>query len=121
MASTLEISDGKGIIKFNGALTVNCAEEIRMLLIKALIDADQVLMDFGDVTAADLSSFQLICSAHRTAVRLKKQLSYAGTPPDVFIRSVEEGGFARATGCGLDCEKSCLWMMGAAIGAQKIG
>ncbi len=121
MASTLEISDRKGIIKFNGALTVNCAEEIRMLLIKALIDADQVLMDFGDVTEADLAGLQLLCSAHRTAVRLKKQLSYAGTPPDVFIRSVEEGGFARATGCGLDCEKSCLWVVGPQSERRKIG
>jgi anti-anti-sigma regulatory factor len=103
-------SGKQGNIKLDGNLTVGQADELRGLLIKALIDAEQVRMDFGTVTDVDLSCIQLLCSAHRSASRMKKSISLSGDWPEVFKKTVEEAGFSRLTGCRLDVDHSCLWV-----------
>jgi anti-anti-sigma regulatory factor len=102
-------SGKQGIIKLDGNLTVNHAEELRMLLIKALVDAGHVRVDFGSVTDVDLSCLQLLCSAHRSASRMKRRLSLSGGWPEPFRQAVEDAGYMRLTGCRLDNDHSCLW------------
>jgi anti-anti-sigma regulatory factor len=107
----LEQQSGKqGNLTLDGDLTVNRAEELRMLLIKALIDADQVRVEFGPVTGVDLSCLQLLCSAHRSAGRMQRRLSLSGDWPEPFKQTVEQAGYARHTGCRLDSDHSCLWV-----------
>lgn len=100
----------QGNITLDGNLTVNRAEELRMLLIKALIDADHVQVDFGPVTEVDLSCLQLLCSAHRSAGRMKRRLSLSGGWPEPFQKTLEEAGYARLSGCRFDTEHTCLWV-----------
>ncbi len=109
MASTFETSGRNALIKLDGDLTVSHAAEIKHILMNALTDADQVLIDFGNVTNADLSSLQLLCSAHKTASSMNKHLLCAGRLPDALRKAAEEAGYARSVGCRLDCKKSCLW------------
>ncbi len=94
----------------DGDLTLSQAGELRTLLIKALINADRVVLEFGSVTDIDLSALQLLCSAHRSAVRLNKQLIFSGEWPGLFKQAVSDAGYARFAGCHLDRENSCLWM-----------
>ncbi len=100
----------RGTIALEGELTVNRAEEIRMLLIKALIDADRIHVDFGTVSDADLSCLQLLCSAHRSAGRMKRSMTLSAAWPEPFKQAVAEAGYARLTGCRLDVDHSCLWV-----------
>jgi anti-anti-sigma regulatory factor len=100
----------KANITLEGDLTVGQADGLRMLLIKALIDADHVQVNFGSVTGVDLSCLQLLCSAHRSAGRMKRRLSMSGGWPDLFEKTVKEAGYARFTGCRLDVDHSCLWV-----------
>jgi anti-anti-sigma factor len=109
MECTFKKSNNKGVVSFNGDMTVQHAAEIRDVLIKALEETDEVLLDFEQVGTVDLSALQLMCSAHRTAVVLKKTLAYAGVPPDTYRNAIEEAGYLRATGCKLDSTKSCIW------------
>ncbi len=102
-------SGKEGKLVLDGNLTLERAEELRMLLIKALIDADLVSVDFATVTDIDLSCLQLLCSAHRSAARMSKRLVFSGEWPDVFRQAVNESGFARFSGCRLDRDHSCLW------------
>jgi anti-anti-sigma regulatory factor len=102
-------SGNQGNVTLEGSLAVGQAEELRMLLIKALIDADQVNVDFGTVTDIDLSCLQLLCSAHRSAVRMNKRLVFSSGTPAEFRQAVVEAGYARSTGCRLDRNNSCLW------------
>jgi len=76
---------------------------------KALLDADAVSIAMEKVQDVDLSSLQLLCSAHRSAVRLHKQLAFSGDLPRIFSDAVETAGFERITGCKLDSGNSCLW------------
>ena len=103
-------SGKQGNVTLEGEITVNHAEELRMLLIKALIDADRVHVDFGPVSDADVSCLQLLCSAHRSAGRMKKSLSLADDWPGPFSKTVRDAGYARLTGCHLDADHSCLWV-----------
>ena len=99
----------QGIITLEGNLTVTQAEELRMLLIKALVDADHVHVDFGSLTGVDLSCLQLLCSAHRSASRIKRRFSLSADWPELFKQTVEDAGYPRLTGCRLDVDHSCLW------------
>ncbi len=100
----------KAVLTFAGDLTVEHAEEIRTAFIEALAKTKVLSMVFTDVTAADLSFLELLCSAHRTALRLNKRLEFAGARPAAVIRAMAAAGFERQSGCKLDTGNSCLWV-----------
>jgi ABC-type transporter Mla MlaB component len=111
MGTTLKQSGDKGFINLEGELTLPYAEELRSVLIKALLEADDISIAMENVQNVDLSCLQLLCSAHRSAVRLKKHVAFTGSVPKIFQNAVEAAGFARFTGCKQDCDKSCLWTL----------
>jgi hypothetical protein len=63
------------------------------------------------VTAADLSFFQVLCSAHRTAITGKKTFSVERFQQDALMRVYRMTGFARLKGCALDKTGSCFFML----------
>lgn len=111
MSATFKQSGDKGIIMLEGELTLPHAEEMKKAFLKALLDADDVAVRFKNIKDVDLSCLQLLCSVHRSAVRLKKQVRFDGSPPQVFKAAAKAAGYARLKGCklDLDCEGSCLW------------
>ena len=110
MSASFTRSGNKGVISLDGEVTLQQAEELRRVLIKALVDADEVSVDMEKAEKVDLSCLQLLCSAHRSAVRLSKKLAFSGSSPKALRDVVETTGFSRATGCRLDCDKSCIWI-----------
>jgi anti-anti-sigma regulatory factor len=98
-----------GVLTLNGELTLKHADEMRTALIKAIINADQVTLNIEKADKADLACLQLLCSAHRTCMRLNKRMALSGALPDILNRAAVEAGFARCVGCDLDRQKSCLW------------
>lgn len=107
------ITGNKGKITFSGDLNLENIGKMRKVLIRALIDSDEVCMDFGKITSMDIINLQILCSAHRSAVRLNKKIAFTeGGRPEIFIKAAEKAGFLRSTGCGLDCGKGCLWLEG---------
>ncbi len=102
-------------ITLAGALTVHRAGEMKKALLQSILDADDVSVRFDQVQEADLSCFQMLCSAHRSAVRFNKRLHFSGELPRLFIEAAEAAGFSRLKGCKLDCEQSCLWMTVAGV------
>ncbi len=100
----------QGNLTLDGELTVSRAEEFRMQLIKAIIDADRVFVDFGRVEDVDLSCLQLLCSAHRSAGRMKRSLAVSAAWPEPFKKAVADAGYARHTGCRFDVDNSCIWV-----------
>lgn len=99
----------RGTVTFEGELTWDRADSIREKLIREIIDADSVEIRLGRVTAVDLSFLQLLCAAHRSAVRLNKKISLTGRSPLPFKEAVKDAGYARTIGCSPEREESCLW------------
>jgi anti-anti-sigma regulatory factor len=104
------LSSDEGTIHLEGDLTLPNAAELKRILIKALINADAVMIQFDDVQELDLSCLQLLCSAHRSAVRLKKQIQFKGSLPKILQEMADAAGYLRLKGCQLDSEKSCFWI-----------
>jgi anti-anti-sigma regulatory factor len=110
MHATFNQTDNKSFITLEGDLTLPHAEALKDIFTKALQESDDVSIAIVTVNNVDLSSLQLLCSAHRSAMLLKKRVSFIGSPPQAFNDAVEAAGLARAAGCKLDSGHSCLWM-----------
>ena len=65
--STYEESNNRGTLTLEGDLSLAQTEEFRMLLIKAIINVDELVIAFGKIRDVDLSCLQLLCSAHRSS------------------------------------------------------
>lgn len=109
MAITLDRSGEEAILTLSGDVTLEHADEMRLALIKALIDNGIVILAFGSLTRVDLSCLQLLCSAHRSAVRMNKRFVFSGSWPELFKQCVEDAGYVRCSGCHRDMDNSCLW------------
>jgi anti-anti-sigma regulatory factor len=110
MGLSYQEENNRGTLILDGNLTLSEAEELRMLLIKAIINVEQIFLDFGDTREIDLSCLQLLCSAHRSALRMKKTVAFSGAWTESFRKAVHQAGYARTVGCSHDGSGSCIWM-----------
>ena len=91
-------------------MTISHASELKSILLSALADMKEIVLDVGKVVDVDLSCLQILCSAHRSAMTQKKELRLPAPLPVVFKRAVEEAGYFRRAGCSLDRAETCLWL-----------
>jgi len=105
-------SDDVEILALKGALTIECANELKSMLLDALNKKDHVVLNLEGVKEVDLSCLQLLCSAHRTSLKFHKQLTLAGRQPESFQQAVRDAGFTRQVGCHKDPHQKCLWIGG---------
>ena len=94
-----------------GNLTIVRASDAKVELQEALKNAQHIELDIESAREVDLAFLQLLCSAHRTSINMDKTLVFQSAIPEIFKKSVEDNGYARHTGCALDCNNTCLWMM----------
>ena len=99
-------------LTLTGDLTIEHAQDLHQKLLAALDQTQHLTITFAEVTAADLSLVQLLCSAHRTALRAVKFLEVDQRRPEILCRLVREVGFLRDKGCALDGQGSCIWKEG---------
>ncbi len=110
MQATLNQSGNKSVIMLEGDLTLPHAKALKELFTKALQESDEVSIAIVTAHTVDLSCLQLLCSAHRSAIHLKKELAFIGSPPQAFNDAVEAAGLASAVGCKLENGHKCLWL-----------
>ncbi len=111
MEFTTEAS-GQGVVILDGELTIDSAAKIRDLLIQALESAKQVNIRLRDVTAADISCLQLLCSAHKTAVKSDKHITLDDGNSEIFRQAIADAGFSRSRECQKDPYGCCFWSGG---------
>ena len=106
-------SDDGGELVLGGSLTIENASALRAKLIEALMREDALAVCIDSDAAVDVSSLQLLCSAHRTASKLGKSFTLRHLAKDNFHITVENAGYSRKRGCGRDKDGTCLWVGGA--------
>jgi anti-anti-sigma regulatory factor len=100
------------LLSMEGDLTIARAVEFRDLLLDSLQKSDSIEIDLATAESVDLSFLQLLCSAHRTAVRDGKELAITGKPGSAFLRARQQAGFSGNKNCR-DCpDIDCLWSGG---------
>jgi anti-anti-sigma regulatory factor len=100
------------IIKLAGELTIERAEELRKMLGDKLERTERLFLSFAEVTEVDVSFLQLLCSAHRTALKVQKCFWIDKDRPEALRSAIKEAGFVREQGCNLDFTHNCLWKEG---------
>ncbi len=111
MEFTTEAS-GLGVVILDGDLTIDHAAGIKNILIQALESAKEVSIRLRDVTAADISCLQLLCSAHKTAVKSDKKITLDDGCSEIFRQTVADAGFSRSRECQQNPYGSCFWSGG---------
>lgn len=94
---------------WRGELALQRIIKLREEIVAALAGSMDVRLRLVDVSEVDVSFLQLLCAAHRTAVRDRKQLLLTGQLPAPFVEVLHLAGLNRHVGCSLDCDGSCLW------------
>ncbi len=98
------------IVTFSGVLTVPHAKAVRTALLEAVQGAAAVEMVVENIVDLDVSFPQLVCSAHRMATNLNKQLTITGIEQERFSDMLRRSGFIRHIGCHENTRSSCLWL-----------
>lgn len=103
----------RGEMALSGELTIRRATEIREMLLASIGQNDSTVIRIGEAAEVDPAFLQLLCSAHRTAVKAGKCLSLEAGSSPLFRQQLEDAGFVRHTGCLHDCHSDCIWAAAA--------
>ena len=101
----------KSLLRLQGEFIVQYISEARDILLKVFEETDNVEVSLENVTAMDVSSLQLLCSAHRSFVQNQKSLKISNEVPPVVLECVSDAGFMRRMSCPLGTGNTCLWIM----------
>ena len=111
MINFIEKEGGEvGVVKLEGDITVQQADELKQCLMQALGSVAKVYVDSSKASCIDLSCLQLLCAAHRAATRMEKSFQLAEPVTGQFRCLADTAGFTRHTGCRLDITKTCIWV-----------
>ena len=97
-------------VTLRGDLSLTRGRELRELLLKALREGGEAVLEFSEYTGADLSFLQLLCAAHRTAVRMGSSLRLGSSMPREFFETARAAGYLRDKCCTYSNDESCLWL-----------
>jgi len=100
------------VLRLKGSLTIERAHELKQTLLEALRSNERIVLELEGVTEIDLSCLQLLCSAHRTSLRLDRQLTLHGERSEALRMAVRDAGFPRILGCHENPDRGCLWTGG---------
>ncbi len=117
MEQSKERPAANGRWQWQGEMTIQRVVELRQELMQALERTDRLLIDLSEVTEIDPACLQLLCSGHRTATALNKELTLLGSGR--LGETLRHTGFVRHVGCAQDCNHSCLWVEEQAESNEK--
>lgn len=104
---TLDNTKNKVTVKISGDMTVLSTGALYRKLLELSETADEVELELDDIENADMTFFQLLCSAHRSFVAKDKTFSVSGNKKTLYERK-EFTGFIRHKGCSKDKLNDCV-------------
>lgn len=109
MTCKLERQGNKGILYLSGDLTIAGMEELKDTIKKALKNTDELALNINNVASMDVAFLQMICSAHRAAQKMKKDISLSDEIDPAYKDFLMESGFLRGGGCKAIKTGSCFF------------
>lgn len=102
--------NGREVLTVSGALTVKHAKALKTAFLEAVRNAPSVEVEVEKIDDVDVTFVQLVCSAHRMAADLNKQMTITGLEQERLSEMLGRFGFFRHIGCHESTRKSCLWL-----------
>jgi len=98
------------VLEPQGNVDITKARDLRDELLAALEKGTSVQVKLAGLSDVDLTFFQLLCAAHREAVKLGKTLNVTTEGLHENVRDLlQEGGIAREFDCNHAKGHQCLW------------
>lgn len=97
-------------VMVGGELTILDTEELKKIFLDVLGTSQSVLVHLRGTEHIDLPALQLLCSAHKMALSLKKRFALHDNVPVVIRQTFISAGYSRHIGCSLDKDNTCLWV-----------
>ncbi len=97
------------VLTINGELTIQNANALKGVLLSTLQDTETLILNIENITGADLSCLQMLYSAYKAGEQSDKRFRLSGNCPEVFKETARDAGYFSDDGCGLHCDKGCIW------------
>ena len=107
LRTMVEQSGETGSLVIEGQMTVEHAEELKMIFLKALENKGSLDITLERVDKVDLFGLQVLCSAHRSAMKAGKELNLTGEQPEALRDAIVMTGYGRNAACSAG--KTCPW------------
>lgn len=107
LKATIEQTGATRLLTIEGGLIIEHAEELKNVFLEALNDADSLTIHLERVDNVDLFGLQVLCSAHRLAMKSGTELKLAGERPEALRNAIDKAGFGRLAACSADI--ICPW------------
>lgn len=97
-------------VQIQGSATIENAQPLKSELLRVLTaeDSDTIVVNCIGAEAVDLTCLQILCAAHRLAIKTSKSFSLSGRS-ETFVRVAAQAGFVCCRGCCPEGHDSCLW------------
>jgi anti-anti-sigma factor len=102
-----EQSSETGSLVLEGELIIEHAEELKRVLLETLEKQDSLVINMEHVDKVDLFGIQVLCSAHRLAMKSGKELTLTGEQPEALRDAIVMAGYGPTVACSAD--KICPW------------
>lgn len=99
----------------SGDILLGETPALRDRLVEAICGHEAVEVVLDQVTRVDVSLFQLLCSAHHSAVEAGKVFRVNARNGEQYAEWLELIGLRRHVGCDKDICASCIWIGGPRI------
>ena len=106
----IEESTKTGRMILSGEMGIQQAAALKDQLLNVQDSVEHLVLDIQGVTGLDVSTLQLFCSAHRTFMKLRKQLTLTRPLPPALMEFLKSAGFARGKETCVDQDGTCLWV-----------
>jgi anti-anti-sigma regulatory factor len=102
-------SSEQPILVVRGEITIQNAQECLAILRDFQGRGNHLLLNLQNVTGADISFLQLLCSFHRTCLNRGQQVGLAENMSEAFQTVLESTGYRRSQACSFANNNPCLW------------
>jgi anti-anti-sigma regulatory factor len=96
------------LLVISGDLTVSDAESFKTTLIDAIKDSDNLVLNLTGIASADVSSLQILCSAHKMTINSSRSIKIDDNQSIIFKDALRDSGFLRQHGCLSEMQERCL-------------
>ncbi len=109
MAFTFDKQGPVIVMKCEGPLDLHNAQILKDALLVGIENADSLVVNCERVDEIDSQCIQILCTAHRMAVRADKKLMLTGIAPDLNPSPREIGDLCLSRSA-IGCNKTCIWV-----------
>jgi len=106
LKTRIEQTGDLGLLILEGEMTIDHAEELKSAFMETLKSCGSLDLNMEGVSKVDIFGLQVLCAAHRSAMKIDKKLTLIGQP-DALRNTIDMAGYGRTAACSAD--KACPW------------